>query len=245
MIPEKIDYITRKSRLSAGKFHQGEPSTYTIHSTANAKSTAQNERDNLENNDGSASFHSVVDEKQVVRCIPFDQRAWHAGDSTKAGGGNMTSLSLEICESGDREKTLQNAIAVVAHDLMELGWGVDRIRQHFDWTRKNCPRILRDTGKWDWFVESVEKMVKNGGKESEGVEEVPEMIYNYVDKNMPEWAREAVQWQVDNGILVGDGNGLHLTDNDLRTICREYRMHKKHEQDLREAVEEIVRRLKE
>lgn len=64
MIPEKIDYITRKSRLSAGKFQQGEPSTYTIHSTANPKSTAQKERDNLENNAGSASFHSVVDEKR-------------------------------------------------------------------------------------------------------------------------------------------------------------------------------------
>ncbi len=219
MIPEKIDYSTRKSRLSAGKFQQGEPSTYTIHSTANEKSTAQNERDNLENNAGSPSFHSVVDEKQVVRCIPFDHRAWHAGDSTKAGGGNMTSLSLEICESGDREQTLQNAICVVAHDLMELGWGVDRIRQHFDWTRKNCPRILRDTGKWDWFVQSVEKMVKNGGKESEGVEEMPEMIYNYIDKNMPEWARASVQWAVDRGIVAGNENGLNLTDDNLKVIC--------------------------
>lgn len=106
MIPEKIDYITRKSRLSAGKFQQGEPSTYTIHSTANPKSTAQNERDNLENNDGSASFHSVVDEKQVVRCIPFNQRAWHAGDSTKAGGGNMTSLSLETMSKLEREQQI-------------------------------------------------------------------------------------------------------------------------------------------
>lgn len=42
------------------------------------------------------------------------------------------------------------------------------------------------------------------------------MIYNYIDKNMPEWARPTVQKLVDKGLLVGDENGLHLTDNDLK-----------------------------
>ena len=42
------------------------------------------------------------------------------------------------------------------------------------------------------------------------------MIYNYIDKNMPEWARPTVQKLVDKGILKGDENGLHLTDSDLR-----------------------------
>ena len=224
MIVEKIDYITNKSRLSAGKFQQGEPSTYTIHSTANEKSTAQNERDNLENNAGSPSFHSVVDEKQVVRCIPFDHRAWHAGDSTKAGGGNMTSLSLEICESGNREQILQNAIQVTAHDLAQLGWGVDRLRQHHDWSGKNCPRILRDTGKWDWFVESVKKLLSDPQTSAGEEEDVPKMIYNYIDKNMPEWARTSVQWAVDSGILAGTGEGLGLDDKDLKILCWMHRL---------------------
>ena len=224
MIPEKIDYITRKSRLSAGKFQQGEPSTYTIHSTANLKSTAQNERDNLENNVGSASFHSVVDDKQVVRCISFNHRAWHAGDSTKTGGGNMTSLSLEICESGDREQTLQNAIQVTANDLAQLGWGVDRLRQHHDWTGKNCPRILRDTGRWEWFVNSVKKILNDPQTSAGEEEDVPKMIYNYIDKNMPEWARPSVQWAVDSGILVGTGEGLGLDDKDLKILCWMYRL---------------------
>ena len=42
------------------------------------------------------------------------------------------------------------------------------------------------------------------------------MIYNYIDKNMPEWARPTMQKLVDKGILKGDENGLHLTDSDLR-----------------------------
>lgn len=224
MIKEKIDYITRKSRLSAGKFQQGQPSTYTIHSTANLKSTAQNERDNLQNNEGSASFHSVVDDKQVVRCIPFNHRAWHAGDSTKAGGGNMTSLSLEICESGDREQTLQNAIAVAAHDLMQLGWGVERLRQHHDWSGKNCPRILRDTGRWEWFVNSVRKMLEQSQTSAGEEQDMPKMIYNYIDQNMPAWARASVQWAVDSGILAGTGEGLGLDDKDLKVLCWLHRM---------------------
>jgi hypothetical protein len=45
-------------------------------------------------------------------------------------------------------------------------------------------------------------------------EEQP-MIYNYIDENMPAWARESVQWAVDTGIIQGDGNGLALTEDKL------------------------------
>ena len=50
------------------------------------------------------------------------------------------------------------------------------------------------------------------------------MIYNYIDDNMPEWAREAVKWAVDNGIIKGDGSGLNLDDKDLRYITILYRL---------------------
>ena len=44
------------------------------------------------------------------------------------------------------------------------------------------------------------------------------MIYNYIDKNMPEWARPTIQKLVDKGILQGDENGLGLTDELLRVL---------------------------
>lgn len=50
------------------------------------------------------------------------------------------------------------------------------------------------------------------------------MIYNYIDSNMPEWAREAVQWCVDNGIIVGTGDGLNLDDTKLWTCVIIYRL---------------------
>ena len=44
------------------------------------------------------------------------------------------------------------------------------------------------------------------------------MIYNYIDDNMPKWARESVKKIVEKGILKGDENGLGLTYADLRQI---------------------------
>ena len=44
------------------------------------------------------------------------------------------------------------------------------------------------------------------------------MIYNYIDKNMPEWARPTIQKLVDKGYLQGNENGLDLTDELLRML---------------------------
>lgn len=52
------------------------------------------------------------------------------------------------------------------------------------------------------------------------------MIYNYIDKNMPDWAKEAVQWAVDNGIIHGTGDGLGLDDNKLWFLTVLYRFSK-------------------
>lgn len=51
----------------------------------------------------------------------------------------------------------------------------------------------------------------------------PEMIYNYIDDNMPEWARNSVQKAVDKKKILGTGDGLGLTITDLKCIVREDR----------------------
>ena len=42
------------------------------------------------------------------------------------------------------------------------------------------------------------------------------MVYNYIDTNMPDWAKPTIQKLVDKGYLKGDGNGLGLTDEMLK-----------------------------
>ena len=45
------------------------------------------------------------------------------------------------------------------------------------------------------------------------------MVYNYVDSNMPKWARHTIQKMMDRGLLKGDENGcLGLTDELLRVF---------------------------
>jgi N-acetylmuramoyl-L-alanine amidase len=132
------------------------PKTLTVHSTGNLRSTAQNERAWLVNpkNTRPASWHVVVDEKEAVEAIPPNEVAWHAGDG-RQGEGNAYSIAVEICESGDRAKTLDNAARVIAALLREHGLTMADIRQHFDWNKKDCPRILRAGNLWSEFLASV------------------------------------------------------------------------------------------
>jgi len=122
------------------------PTTITIHNTGNPSSTARGEREWLVNpsNIRQASWHIVVDDKEAIEAIPLDEKALHSGTLT----GNMTSIGIEICESGDYAKTLENAVKLVAKLLRERGWGVDRLRRHYDWSGKICPRLMYDGGKW-------------------------------------------------------------------------------------------------
>ena len=141
----KIQHITNKKKLQ-GSFS---PQYLTIHSTANLKSTAQNERDWLNSNSNTTTtgFHIAVDDKEAIECMSLNVKAHHAGDSV----GNNTSIGLEICESGDRQKTLDNAVKVTVKILKQFGWGVDKLKRHYDWSKKNCPRIL-NYNNWEGWM---------------------------------------------------------------------------------------------
>jgi len=155
------------------------PKYITIHSTGNQTSTAQNERGWLTNpqNKRQASFHIVVDESEAIEVLPLNEVAWHAGDGN--GQGNRASIGIEICESGNRQKTLSNAVRLIAKMLKERSWGVGCLRRHYDWSGKSCPRILMADSWQGWkdFIAAVEKELKSvqaakvivNGKECEAV----------------------------------------------------------------------------
>lgn len=139
----KINHIPKSNIRPTTKIA---PTSITIHSTANPKSTAINERNWLVNpsNDRVASWHIVVDQKEAVEAIPLNEIAYHAGNRE----GNNTSIGIEICESGDRAKTLDNTIKLAAQMLHERNWGTDKLKRHYDWSGKNCPRIL-SANNWE------------------------------------------------------------------------------------------------
>lgn len=195
----KIDHIPKSNNKRPGT--KMTPQYITIHSTANPKSTAKNERDWLVNpsNNRTASWHICVDEKQAVEAIPLNEVAWHAGNRN----GNYTSIGIEICESGDRAKTIQNVVELVAKMLLDRNWGIDKLRRHFDWSGKNCPRIMSANNwqAWTGFKLSVERELKklaNGEKSK-------------IKQEPSNWAKEAWEWGVENGITDGTNPKGNIT----------------------------------
>ena len=156
LISKSTFHITKKNNkvfIRSGKVIK--PKYLTIHSTGNLKSKARQERNWLINttNKSGASWNICVDDKEAIIAIPLNEKSNHSGSNT----GNLTSIGLEICESGDREKTLKNAIQISAFILKEFNLTYKDLRQHYDWNKKNCPRILRQENMWEWFVNEVKK----------------------------------------------------------------------------------------
>ena len=195
----------------AGNFRKN---SITIHSTANLNSTAANERAWLDNpsNTREASWHYAVDENEIIQAIPDNEIAWHCGDSY----GNKYSIGVEICESGDREKTLERAAQFVAEKMKEYDFDISNIYRHYDWTGKNCPRILIDSAyikngiNWEWFINKVKSYFEGDDK--------VEKVYNWT-LEVPEWARATVQKLLNKGYLSGDEKGeLELTETALKVL---------------------------
>ncbi len=128
------------------------PTTLTIHNTANPDSTARNNRDYFSNHASArASTHYVVDDQEIIRCIPEDEISWHAG-----AAANSSSISIEVCEFTDAQRQAradQNAASLVADILIRFEWGLEQIKTHQDWTGKYCPRKLLPI--WNEFLAMV------------------------------------------------------------------------------------------
>jgi len=166
-LPYTINHIPLSTPYNRRPGTYMSPEYLTIHSTANPSSYASGERAWLTNtsNTRTASWHLVVDQNEVIEAIPLDEIAWHAGDGG-SGTGNTKSIGLEICESGNRSTTLNQAIYLSAKILRDFGWDTSRLRRHYDWSGKICPRILIDSTyraaihqTWEWFVGEVGKKI--------------------------------------------------------------------------------------
>lgn len=150
----------------------------------------------------------------------------------------MNNCSLGICAEGDydKEQTMpdaqKSAIIALIKDVKSR-YPNAKVVGHRDIGSSDCP------GKYYPMSEMINYFNNESEEEPMTAEErtkfnelvniVSElqisvdklanpMIYNYIDKNMPKWARPTIQKLVDKGILQGDENGLGLTDELLRVL---------------------------
>jgi len=151
------------------------PKKITIHDTANPDKGADAEA-HVGYFKGAvaaaipSSVHFVVDggvdgkkAPAIYQLLPLDENGWHAGDGTN-GPGNRTSIAIEICENkdGNRAVAEANAAWLTAKLLKDYGLQISDVKQHYDWSGKNCPNVLRGRKNgWDGFLAAVESYLKS------------------------------------------------------------------------------------
>jgi N-acetylmuramoyl-L-alanine amidase CwlA len=104
------------------------------------------------------SWHYTVDDKEIIHHIPDDEIAWHAGDwaKDKVNGGNACGIGIELCVNGDGDfnKTIKLGSKLVANLLKKYSFPNvgSVVRQHWEFSGKNCPQTLRETKRWQEFL---------------------------------------------------------------------------------------------
>lgn len=189
------------------------PLEICVHNTANTAS-ARNEVAYMKRNNNMTSYHVAIDEREVVQSIPFNRNAWAAGDGSR-GRGNRRAIHIEICYSMDNgysgaysarhRQAEENAALYIAHVLKQYGWGTDRLRQHWNYTGKDCPHKMRAHNGWSKFVNRVGehlKALKGGSKPSTPSKPKP--------SNKNEWQtnKYGTQWKELKGVWINGGQPI-------------------------------------
>lgn len=145
---------------------QNKPAYVVIHETdnwskgANAKCHAQA----MKNGNLAGTVHYYVDSENVYQTLNHNDGAWAVGDGKgKYGITNRNSINIEICVNpeSDYYKAVDKAEQLAAYLLKQYGWGTDRLKRHYDASRKHCPRRIQDEGLWPNFVQKTAAYMKN------------------------------------------------------------------------------------
>lgn len=141
-----------------------------IHETGNTSngSNAKGHSNYLKNlaiaNTTYKSWHYTVDDHEIYHHIPDNEATWNAGDGSREGGGNFAGISMELCinSDGNFEKTMDNAAWLTAKLLKENDLTISAVKQHHDFSGKNCPQTIREKGLWNNFLTTVKKYYTGG-----------------------------------------------------------------------------------
>jgi N-acetylmuramoyl-L-alanine amidase len=118
----------------------------------------------------SASAHYVVDDKQIIHCIPDDEVGYHVGSKSgykklvyteigvpRSGRPNDYMIGIEMCVNADNyfAITRQNTIDLTKHLLKEHNLTTANVFRHYDITGKDCPKMMLDEEIWQQFKHEI------------------------------------------------------------------------------------------
>ena len=144
---------------------QNKPSYIVIHETDNWSkgADAKAHATAMKNGNLAGTVHYYVDSKSVYQTLDHNDGAWAVGDGKgKYGITNRNSINIEICVNPETDyyKAVDKAEQLAAQLLKQYGWGTDRLKRHYDASRKNCPRRIQAEGRWPEFVKKTAAYMK-------------------------------------------------------------------------------------
>lgn len=133
------------------------PTRIVVHNTENDIS-ARDEIIAMINNVKEASFHYVVDDKEIVQSIPENRGTLPVKNIDEKE--TEEGITIEIChsKSGGYKfiKAKNNSIELIVDILNRYSWDIDKVTKHQDYSSKNCPRKILDL-EWDRFINDIKE----------------------------------------------------------------------------------------
>ena len=150
---------------------QNRPAYIVIHETDNWSkgADAKAHANAMKNGNLAGTVHYYVDSKSVYQTLDHSDGAWAVGDGKgKYGITNRNSINIEICVNPETDYyvAVDKAEQLAAFLLKQYGWSTDRLKRHYDASRKHCPRRILDEGLWPKFVEKTAALKGASGNAS-------------------------------------------------------------------------------
>lgn len=190
------------------------PKYITIHNTANTDVGADAENHAIymqgSGKNSTASYHYVVDDKEIYMLLPDNEVAWHAGDG-EDGVGNRQSLAIEICENvdGNLLNATNNAVELTAYLMKLYNIPLSNVVQHNHWSGKDCPNRIRKGEPYNWqtFLNKVKAVLNGSAKPKTALYRVRKS-WNEAASQIGAYANlEYAKRACVNGYYVFDENG--------------------------------------
>lgn len=161
-IPLYTDFLDPDWRGRTGEKHRIK--WLVIHETGNPAAGADAAMHNRylhseEQKDVPLSWHYTVDDHQIYHHLPDSERGYHASDSGTKGGGNDCGIGIEICVNADGnfDQAVDNAAHLAADLLKRYHLSISDVKQHGDFTSKNCPEHLREGDNYQQFLKKIKE----------------------------------------------------------------------------------------
>jgi N-acetylmuramoyl-L-alanine amidase len=227
--PIKQDFIAAGTKRRSGAKIQ-KHLFGVLHDTGNSGSTAANNVSYFKRtaNEQSASAHTFIDDKEIIECIPTDEKAWHVlynvttDNNLYGDDANDVAIGVELCFGGaiSFAEAYERYVWYCAYISYKFGFPPSKWIGHekLDPARKTDPtNALRRYGKtYEGLLTDIIKEYEECTKVE--VKEVEQMEVKRAELPVSDWAKTEWEKAVQNGYFDGSAPQDYLTREQAAAI---------------------------